>query len=294
MAAVTIGMPVYNGEAFLESSLACVLGQTFDDFEVVISENASTDATPRIVAEAARDPRVRVIAQDRTIAQLENYGAVLDAASSPYFLWRACDDWSDPNYVEALYRAIDMGAGAKLAVSQTAHADFDGNELHRAPAPVGIDAKTRLARVITLMRGVQAGWFFGLYETESLKNCFRDVMANYPHVWGWDHLIILPFLMNDRLVATEDTVMVQRNTGVSDSNFRPADAASQRRMARSFLSNTLTVWRDSRLTAFEKAACLPYLPIYASGKTEKYRRIAKNTLLEFTGLSAGDHREKSR
>ena len=64
---LSIGLPVYNGERFLAQALECLLAQTFRDFELVISDNASTDRTSEICyAYVQRDPRVRYVRNPRT------------------------------------------------------------------------------------------------------------------------------------------------------------------------------------------------------------------------------------
>ena len=65
---VSIGMPIYNGERYLRSALDSLLAQTFEAFEIIISDNASTDATPAICsAYAAKDPRIRYYRNERNI-----------------------------------------------------------------------------------------------------------------------------------------------------------------------------------------------------------------------------------
>ena len=71
---VTIGLPVRNGEAFLERVIDSALAQTFDDLELVIADNASTDRTPEICASyASRDPRVHVFRNDADIGVIRNF-----------------------------------------------------------------------------------------------------------------------------------------------------------------------------------------------------------------------------
>ena len=73
--AVSIGMPVYNGERFIRDALESLLAQSFTDFELIISDNASTDTTERICKKyAARDSRIRYVKQSGNIGAALNFG----------------------------------------------------------------------------------------------------------------------------------------------------------------------------------------------------------------------------
>lgn len=111
---LSIGMPVYNGEAYIREAINSILAQSFADFELVISDNASTDSTQAICqAYAALDSRVRYIRQAVNLGAASNFGFVLQVSGqSEYFMWAACDDtWSD-NWIEILlgdFQSTDAG-----------------------------------------------------------------------------------------------------------------------------------------------------------------------------------------
>jgi glycosyltransferase involved in cell wall biosynthesis len=125
---VTIGLPVYNGELFLADALASILGQTFEDFVLVVSDNASTDATVDIVEEhAARDERIVVLRGDMNRGAAWNYNRVFAECRTPYFKWAAADDMLAPTYIERLLSALDTSpASVVLAYPHTQLVDADG------------------------------------------------------------------------------------------------------------------------------------------------------------------------
>jgi len=83
-------------ESELESCLACLSNQTYRELVIIVYDNASTDRTPEIVAAAMQnDPRISYYRHENDIGALPNFEAVLAAAKSPYFMWRAYDDLSD-------------------------------------------------------------------------------------------------------------------------------------------------------------------------------------------------------
>jgi len=90
---ISIGMPVYNGEESLGAALDAMLAQTFTAFEIIISDNGSSDATEAIARDyAARDSRIRYIRQPINLGATPNFRFVMEQASAPYFMWAACDD----------------------------------------------------------------------------------------------------------------------------------------------------------------------------------------------------------
>jgi glycosyltransferase involved in cell wall biosynthesis len=97
---VSIGMPVYNGEKYIRNALDSLLTQTFTDFELIISDNASTDNTQAISEEyVRRDPRVRYVRQQENKGAAVNFKFVLNSAQTDFFMWAAYDDLWAPDYL---------------------------------------------------------------------------------------------------------------------------------------------------------------------------------------------------
>ena len=105
---VSIGMPVYNGEPFIREALDSLLAQTFTDFELIISDNASTDGTEAICREyEAKDARIRYVRQAENLGATANFQFVLDEALGIYFMWAAADDSQTSDFIELLITALD-------------------------------------------------------------------------------------------------------------------------------------------------------------------------------------------
>lgn len=134
---LSIGMPVYNGEAYVREAIDSLLAQTAGDFELIISDNASTDSTPVICrAYAAKDPRVRYIRQEVNLGAAGNFIFVLKAARYEYFMWAACDDTWSTNWVETLmqdFRSNDVGlfGGYREGNSEVIHPPTYLKDSHR-------------------------------------------------------------------------------------------------------------------------------------------------------------------
>ncbi|HUX85566.1 MAG TPA: glycosyltransferase family A protein [Chloroflexota bacterium] len=110
---MTIGIPVYNGERYLAEAVESVLAQTFVDFEIVISDNASTDGTRRISEEFARlDNRVRYVRNQCNLGAARNFNNVVRLARGTYFKWLCHDDYLAPTFLEDSVRWLKADESA--------------------------------------------------------------------------------------------------------------------------------------------------------------------------------------
>lgn len=127
---LTIGLPVYNGADYLELSLASIEEQTYQDYQVLISDNASTDGTEDICrAYASRDERVSYVRHERNMGGAWNFNFVFTESSSPYFKWITHDDLHAPGFLEAAIEAINAEPSAILAYPRTVLIDEDGEPI---------------------------------------------------------------------------------------------------------------------------------------------------------------------
>lgn len=114
---VSIGIPVYNGGQMFADLLDSLVRQSFTDFEIVISDNASTDTTSKIAQDyAEKDLRIRYYRNKENIGAAPNYNRVFELASpSPYFKWAAHDDIYAPTFLEKCVQALDSDPDVVLA-----------------------------------------------------------------------------------------------------------------------------------------------------------------------------------
>jgi len=124
---VSIGMPVYNGDVFLRDALDSILSQTFADFELIISDNGSTDGTQAICeAYAARDGRVRYYREEVNRGAAWNYNRVVELARGEYFKWAAHDDLLAPTLLERCVQGLESDRSAVLCFTDDQDVDIDG------------------------------------------------------------------------------------------------------------------------------------------------------------------------
>jgi glycosyltransferase involved in cell wall biosynthesis len=129
---VTMGMPVFNGEVFLEAALASLVKQTFEDFELIITDNASTDRTEAICRDyASRDRRIRYVRNDVNVGFCLNQNNVIKMATGAYFLLTHHDDIRSVDYLEKTVPVLDADASITICYTKTRDIDENGNALPR-------------------------------------------------------------------------------------------------------------------------------------------------------------------
>jgi glycosyltransferase involved in cell wall biosynthesis len=116
---VSIGLPVYNGENYLAETLDSILAQTFTDFEVIISDNASTDRTETICRQyAAQDRRIRYLRNTSNLGAAKNYNRVFELSQGEYFKWNGHDDPLAPVFLERCVAVLDRHPGVVLCFAR--------------------------------------------------------------------------------------------------------------------------------------------------------------------------------
>lgn len=124
---LSIGLPVYNGDAFVAGAIDSLLAQTFTDFELIISDNASTDGTEAICRDrAARDARIRYHRHAVNRGAMHNFNHVVELARGEYFKWAAHDDLHEPAFLERCVEALDRHPDSVLAFTQLVDIDDNG------------------------------------------------------------------------------------------------------------------------------------------------------------------------
>jgi glycosyltransferase involved in cell wall biosynthesis len=127
---VSIGMPVYNGESYICEALDSLLKQSFTDYELIISDNASTDNTEIICrAYAAKDSRIKYIRQIKNRGAFENFGLLVSEAIAEYFMWFAADDKAETDFIKTLFDIINKDEEIVLVMSDVQNIAGDGSLL---------------------------------------------------------------------------------------------------------------------------------------------------------------------
>ncbi len=168
---VSIGLPVYNGENYLSLAIDSILSQTWQDLELVVSDNASTDRTAEICRDfAAGDARIRYVRNELNLGAAPNYNRTFDLARGEYFKWAAHDDVLAPRYLERCLAALEGEPDAVLCQSLIESIDENGDHLAIYDSDLrGCDApraSTRFAAMV--LRPHPCHEFFGLIRRSAL------------------------------------------------------------------------------------------------------------------------------
>lgn len=208
--AVTIGVPVYNGEDYLESALEAIRAQTFVDWECVVSDNGSTDRTCEIVeAFAARDPRFRLVRQVRNIGAVANFAALAELARGRYFAWAGHHDLHLPDWLARLVETLEANPQAVLAYPFFKKIDPQGRELADMTGVFdtrGLDTLGRAHEACLYLR-LCGSRVYGLIRVEAL----RRVRVRITPLW--DRLFLMKLLMEGDFVQVPEILWLRRYFG---------------------------------------------------------------------------------
>ena len=170
-ALVSVGVPVYNGAAYLRTALESLLAQTHQELEVVICDNGSTDETPEIAREfASRDSRVRFHRFEENVGAARNFNRALDHATGEFFRWFGHDDILDPTYIERCLAELQAASPDHVVC----YTDVDYMDEEGAPLPdrprLSVDpSDLTFARYVRLEATFCPVLVFGLVRTAALR-----------------------------------------------------------------------------------------------------------------------------
>jgi glycosyltransferase involved in cell wall biosynthesis len=178
-------MPIYNDERFAPEAIASLLAQTYANFELIISDNASTDGTSALCeAFARRDGRVRYLRQATNLGLTGNLNFVREQARGEFFMWAASDDRWEPGFIETLLAAMRSDSRYTTAFCPYAFMDEDGLRLGPIRR-VNYSSRSRLRRLVELCRIYDDGCFYGLHRREAVSGAaiprWRGINAGTPY-----------------------------------------------------------------------------------------------------------------
>ena len=181
MPKVSVGLPVYNGEDYLKEALDSLLNQTFKDFELIISDNASTDATQEICESfTSLDKRIRYYRNQENLGAAKNYNRVFELAVGEYFKWASHDDLCAPTFLERCVEILELQPSVILAYTRTLIIDAQGNITAKYADNANFMAPNpykRLNNHLLPDRGRHISPVFGVIRSSALKK--TRLIGNY-------------------------------------------------------------------------------------------------------------------
>jgi glycosyltransferase involved in cell wall biosynthesis len=180
---LSIGLPVYNGEKFIKEAIDSILAQTFEDFKLIISDNASTDNTEEICRTYVnQDQRIRYFRNEKNIGCACNFNRVFELSSGEYFKWVAYDDLHASNFLIKCIEVLDKDATVILCHSQVYLIDEQGKFLHNYDIKLKTDSPKPSERFYELLSKHLCYQCYGVIRTSALK--MTPLMGSYGHADG--------------------------------------------------------------------------------------------------------------
>lgn len=239
---VGIGMPVFNGERYLEAAIASILAQTFRDFELVICDNASTDRTEVICRRfATGDPRIRYVRHPENLGAHPNYNLSFQLSRGRFFKWAAHDDVLRPGFLEACVAALEENTDAALCQSDIDYIDENGNSIgarqSHLPGAESPDPVRRFATLVLNAHDCQA--MMGVFRRSVLE---RSILL--PSFHGADRAMLAQVALLGRYIYVPGALIQVRDHGerYSRSRKRPGERAAWHD-TRTRAKHSFPVWR---------------------------------------------------
>lgn len=205
---VSIGMPVFNSEDTIEGALDSLLAQTYQNFELIISDDASSDSTGEICRRYQdSDPRIKYIRNEKNIGELANFNQVLRMGQGTFFMWAAHDDLWETDFIKELVALLEDNPSAVLAFCQFDYMDvISGNSYNCASMLTFAKPKTAFRRTAKylLLPDVsgRAVMMYGLMRKPVIDSVgVYDRLGGVPP-WSWDnHTVLLMGLYGEYAIC---------------------------------------------------------------------------------------------
>ena len=204
---VSIGLPVYNGEAIIEKTIRSLLQQDYTNFEIVISDNGSTDATPWIVDRfAQQNPKIAFYRSNENHGLIWNFNRVFDLSNGEYFMWASHDDEHASNYISRCLHEIQKRPSAALcAPSTVATWGKDKSKIWVSNLGSFIDKTEPKTRYLETLKNFPAVALYGIYRSSFVKKT-----SLLPKVIGGDLLFIQNLSMYGDIIGFNEILFTYR------------------------------------------------------------------------------------
>ncbi len=223
---LSIGMPAFNSEGTVGRAVESLLQQSYPAFELIISDNASTDGTFSVLERLAeRDGRIRLLSQTRNVGAHANFGYVLQQARGDYFMWAAADDRWAPTFADQNVQFLKRNPDFVSSVSRVA---FEGDidlvaRLMSNPGTYSLEdsAEQNLRRY--LLRPGANSRFYGVHRTVALRRAWIS-----EPFWAGDWAIVLALLAQGKCHEVPEVLLWRSAKGASSNAYRAIRALSAR------------------------------------------------------------------
>ena len=274
---LTIGLPVYNGENYVAEAIESLLGQTFEDFELIISDNASTDGTAGICRRYEKqDARIRYLRQPRNIGIAPNHNVIVSEARGELIKWASHDDLYARDMMERCVQALDDDPQVVLAHPWTAIIDGSGQLTAAIEYPLNTSSRSapeRFRSTLVANGGDDTG---GVIRTEVMRR--TTLLNSFHHA---DRTITTELALHGPFHQVPDWLYFRREH--DDRNERTSPTVRARcanldprradpirhpvaRLYGEYIWGYVAAIRNAPLTSAERRACYRHLADYLTSR----------------------------
>ncbi len=221
---VTVGMPVHNGEQWLEDAIDSILSQTYTNLLLIISDNASTDGTSRICKRyVEKDDRVRYWRNDVNIGVFKNYNRVFELSSTRYFKWASCNDVCGPRFLEACIDVLERDPEVVLAYPKAALFDGQIENAESYDDDLDLSQNSPSARLKALLSSLRLN---NMYNGVMRSDVLRTTPLNKVHT-GSDINLIAEVVLHGKFAKIRETLFFRRMNPAASSIMVPASKRAE-------------------------------------------------------------------
>ena len=204
---VSIGLPVYNGQSSLPAAIDALLGQSYRDFELIISDNASTDSTEAICRRyAEQDPRITYVRQQHNFGMTANHNYVVGVARGEFFKWASHDDLYARDFLKSCVAALDEHPEASLAHSWCVLMNERGTPIRLLSYPTKTASPWPSHRFRSMLFDGKGDWSYALIRTDILRR--TPLLGSY---YGADVTLITELSLHGPLHQIREGMYFRRD-----------------------------------------------------------------------------------
>jgi glycosyltransferase involved in cell wall biosynthesis len=225
---VSIGLPVYNGERYLAETIEAISAQTFSDFELIISDNASTDRTQEICeSRAACDPRVRYIRHEINQGANWNFSYVVEMARGVYFRWASADDLFAPESLSCCVEVLDRFPDVVLCYPKTVLIDASGQVIRPYDDRLDLQSNSPVDRFLMASKRIGlVNVLYGLMRSKDVRK--TKLIRHYP---GADITFVLELTLYGKFLEIDRPLFFRRMHDQASSSMKSSPSKLQAYLA---------------------------------------------------------------
>lgn len=224
MAKLFIGMPVFNSDGYIEAALDSLIQQDYSDWQLLISDNHSSDHTPDLARHYSRlDSRIRYVRQDRNLGAPANFKFLMNTAEGDYFMWAAGDDVWAPGFISSGVAALEADDRVGLAFGNVVNTDTYGDIIRTYPGFAAFSGSSRWKNVLRYQLSPEIMGKANLIYGVMPLNLTRAAYSASPLTdnWGSDMAFVLAVISRSRFAYIESMMLKKRIVRDGDVRGKP-------------------------------------------------------------------------